>query len=310
MELKEIEINKIKPNPLQPRERFDTEKLNQLANSIKQVGSVQPIIVEETKPQRFIIISGERRWKAHSKAKLNKVLSLVKKYDKDLQKKKELLAANLNRENLADFEEWKYVYDVAKSEGWIHNGKNPRYEKEEMNVPLVSQFLGIDSGRLNDLQNTFRKTTTKLKKAVREGKMSLSAAGRYASKLSKEEQDKLAEEALASEERIRRSEIISKVKEIKAEKIKEEYGVGSFELERTEQDIVNEYLTKLSELDEVHFKMKKKGFEVFENSSLRRIATSMVVKFSNLIDFYDYGIKPDKRFLKLVKYGKEISKKS
>jgi len=306
MELKEIDINKIKPNPMQPRERFDTEKLNQLADSIKQVGLVQPIIVEEKSKGEFEIISGERRWKAHSKAKLKSILALVKKYDEDLQKKKELLAGNLNRENLSDWEEWSYIKSVALAEGWVHeDGKG----KGTINLETLHANLGIEIGRLAMLKATFEGTSKELQEAVKKGKITTSDAQSISS-LEQDEQSKLAKEALLREEGMRRSEIRSTIKEIKADKIKEEYGVESFELEESEQDIINDYLTKLSELDEIHSKVKKKGLDMFDNSSLKRIATSMVVKFSNLLDFYDYGIRPDKRFLKLVNYGKEISKQS
>jgi len=156
----------VKSNPLQPRERFDTEKLNQLASSIKQVGLVQPIIVEK-KDGVYQIISGERRWKAHSKAKLNKVLSLVKKYDKDLQKKKELLAANQHRENLQDFEEWKYIRDIARAEGWVHEDSERRYIKNDLDLQSVQANLGIDINRLKMLKATFEGTDIELQKAVK-----------------------------------------------------------------------------------------------------------------------------------------------
>jgi len=94
------------------------------------------------------------------------------------------------------------------------------------------------------LQATFENTTKELQKAVREGKIKTSDAQSISS-LDKDEQKKLAKEALSRDEGMRRTEIRSTIKEIKADKIKEEYGVDSFELEETEQDIVNEYLTKI-----------------------------------------------------------------
>ena len=307
--LQEIDVKNIKPNPSQPLERFDKKKLNQLADSIKKVGLVQPIILEEKEPNEFQIISGERRWNAHKIAKKDKIISLVKKYDKELQKKKELLAANLNRENLQDFEEWNYIKDVAKEEGWVHKEKTGVREKGDLDLTLVQAQLGIDYGRLLMLNSSFENTTKEVREAIKKGKITTSDAVPISS-LDKDYQKEIAKEALTREEGMGRKEIRSKVKEIKADKIKEEYGVKSFELEESEQDIINDYLTKLSELDEIHSKIKKKGFDMFENSSLRRVATSIAVKFSNILDFYDYGIKPDKRFLKLVKYGKGISKES
>ena len=306
IELKEIEVSKIKPNPAQPRERFDTEKLNQLANSIKQVGLVQPIIVEEKGNGKYEIISGERRWKAHTKAKLKSILSLVKKYDQDLQKKKELLAANQHRENLADFEEWSYIKAIAKAEGWVYAQGDRNAKKGEINLKLVQAQLGIDFWRLQMLKASFEGTDTELQRAVKKGKITTSDAQTISS-LDKSYQNQIAKEALASAEGMRRSEIRSKVKEIKSDKIKEEYGVESLELERTEQDIINDVLLDLSHFAEHFTEMKKKGFDMFEKSSLKRVATSMVVKLSNILDLYNYGIKPDDRFLKLVKNGKKIS---
>ena len=113
----------------------------------------------------------------------------------------------------------------------------------------MASHLGILESRLKSLQTTFEGTSLKLQQAVKKGKIVLSDAERISS-LEKDEQEKLAKEALASEDRMRRSEIRSKVKEIKADKIKEEYGVESLELERTEQDIINDILTTLSQFDE------------------------------------------------------------
>ena len=60
----EIDINKIKPNPNQPRKNFDPEALNELASSIRTHGIVQPIVVNDLKDGTYLIIAGERRWRA------------------------------------------------------------------------------------------------------------------------------------------------------------------------------------------------------------------------------------------------------
>lgn len=304
IELREIDVKSIKPNPAQPRERFDKQKIKELSESIKQVGLVQPIIVEEKSNGRFQIISGERRWNAHKIAKKNKVISLVKKYDKELQKKKELLAANLNRENLADFEEWSYIKSVALAEGWVDGIQNPSPAK-------ISQEIGISLSRIQRLKDAFEGTDKELQKAVKQGKITTSDA-QSLSALDKDEQKRLAKEALSRKEGMRRSEIRSTIKEIKADKIKEEYGIDSFDAERTEQDIINDTLTDLSNFGEHFNEIEKRGFDMFDNSSLRRIMSSMVVRFSSIIKLFDYGLKPDKRFLDLVKKvrNEKISKKS
>ena len=74
-----IKITKIEPDKEQPRKRFDEEKLDELANSIKQYGVIQPIIVT-LKDDYYQIIAGERRWRAAKKAGLTEIPCLVTKY--------------------------------------------------------------------------------------------------------------------------------------------------------------------------------------------------------------------------------------
>jgi len=88
IELREIDVTSIKPNPGQPRERFDKQKLKELSESIKQVGLVQPIIVEEKENGKFQLISGERRWNAHKIAKKDKIISLVKSTMQNCKRKR------------------------------------------------------------------------------------------------------------------------------------------------------------------------------------------------------------------------------
>ena len=66
-EMTEINISEIIPNPTQPRTDFDEEALEELAESIRQLGLIQPITVKRS-DDKYIIISGERRWRASQKA--------------------------------------------------------------------------------------------------------------------------------------------------------------------------------------------------------------------------------------------------
>jgi hypothetical protein len=63
-DIKEVDIYHIQPDKNQPRKNFDTETLNELAQSIKRSGVLQPILVREEKPNTYTIIAGERRWRA------------------------------------------------------------------------------------------------------------------------------------------------------------------------------------------------------------------------------------------------------
>ena len=72
-EMTELAIEKIIPNPTQPRTAFDEEALDELADSIRQLGIIQPITVRRSEEGRYIIISGERRWRAAQRADLKVV---------------------------------------------------------------------------------------------------------------------------------------------------------------------------------------------------------------------------------------------
>lgn len=99
----EIDINKVTPNEFQPRKNFDEDKLNELANSIKENGIIQPIIVNKA-GKYYSIIAGERRWRAARIAGLKKVPVI----ERDLTEKEIMeisLIENLQREDLNPIEE-------------------------------------------------------------------------------------------------------------------------------------------------------------------------------------------------------------
>jgi ParB/RepB/Spo0J family partition protein len=112
MEFKEIPIDKIRPNLLQPREHFDRDKLEELANSIKEVNLLQPIVVRP-KGKYFEIISGERRWKAYQIAGKKKIPALIKTVDNG-QLMIESLIENVHREDLSVPEKIKALEKIRK----------------------------------------------------------------------------------------------------------------------------------------------------------------------------------------------------
>lgn len=109
----EVDINKITPNPKQPRNKFDDATLMELADSIKEVGVLQPITVKKN-GDFYIIIAGERRWRAARIAGLEKIPVI----EKDLDELKILEAAlieNVQREDLNPMEE-AYTYKRLSEE--------------------------------------------------------------------------------------------------------------------------------------------------------------------------------------------------
>ena len=100
--VKNIKIVDIEPNTTQARKTFKEESIDELANSIKNYGVLQPIIVE-SKGKYYRIIAGERRWRAAKKAGLDTIHCLIR--DEDEQKNKEIsLIENIQRENLNPIE--------------------------------------------------------------------------------------------------------------------------------------------------------------------------------------------------------------
>ncbi len=97
--ISEISIDKIEINPFQPRAEFDKETLNELADSIKELGIIQPLTVRESENNKFQLIAGERRLRAAKIAGLNKIPVFVRKAD-DTEVLEMSLVENIQREDL------------------------------------------------------------------------------------------------------------------------------------------------------------------------------------------------------------------
>ncbi|HYC79712.1 MAG TPA: ParB/RepB/Spo0J family partition protein [Candidatus Binatia bacterium] len=103
--LVEIELAKIKPNPWQPRKIFKQEYLEELANSIKEHGILQPLVVVPMGDGNYQIIVGERRWRASQMAGLSKVPAIIRDAMEEQQKLELALIENIQRHNLDPIEE-------------------------------------------------------------------------------------------------------------------------------------------------------------------------------------------------------------
>ena len=102
----ELSINDLIPNKYQPRKIFDEDNLNDLTNSIKERGMIQPIIVRKSNDDKskFEIIAGERRWLAAQRAGLHNVPVVIIKAD-DLKSLEFSLVENVQRHDLNPLEE-------------------------------------------------------------------------------------------------------------------------------------------------------------------------------------------------------------
>lgn len=103
-DIQSIKISLIEPNKKQPRSKFDDEKIDALASSIKEHGVISPIIVTPIENGMYRIVAGERRWRAAKKAKIKELPAIVRSYS-DEQVAEIALIENLQRENLNPIEE-------------------------------------------------------------------------------------------------------------------------------------------------------------------------------------------------------------
>jgi len=110
--IKEIRIQDIDPNKNQPRKEFDTESIDDLVNSIKEHGVIQPILLKPNNG-RYTIIAGERRWRAARQAGLQKIPAIIKDVDKN-EMLMIALVENLQREDLNPIEEAEAIKQLME----------------------------------------------------------------------------------------------------------------------------------------------------------------------------------------------------
>ena len=98
-QMAEIAIGDIIPNPTQPRTQFDEEALDELADSIRQLGVIQPVTVKKAADGKYVIISGERRWRAAQRADLETLPAYIREVD-DENLHAMALVENIQRQDL------------------------------------------------------------------------------------------------------------------------------------------------------------------------------------------------------------------
>ena len=112
---REIPVNQIRPNPSQPRSRYDDKTLRGLARSIVEVGLLQPVVVQETE-DGYTLISGERRWRAAQLAGLEIIPAMLRHADETASLTQALIE-NLQREDLTPLEEASAYRDLIDQHG-------------------------------------------------------------------------------------------------------------------------------------------------------------------------------------------------
>ena len=151
MEFMAIAIDKIRPNPFQPREAFVKESLQELAESIKEGGVIQPIIVRK-KGATYEIIAGERRWRAAQMAGRKRIPAIIKNIAEN-RVLIESLTENLHRLDLTDVEKENAIHELWEN----------REKLGIKNQVHLASLIGIDQNQISSILDAweFRRKSKK-----------------------------------------------------------------------------------------------------------------------------------------------------
>lgn len=140
--VQELEIEKISPNPFQPRTRFNDDSLRELSDSIKASGVLQPLLVRKVGPGDYQLVAGERRLRASHLAGLGKVPVIVKDYD-DRAMMELALIENIQREDLNPIDEAKAYHALIEKVGLTHEQLSERVGKQRTTITNALRLLAL-----------------------------------------------------------------------------------------------------------------------------------------------------------------------
>ncbi|MGM9703676.1 MAG: ParB/RepB/Spo0J family partition protein [Prevotella sp.] len=140
--LSEIPLSQIEPNPNQPRREFDEEALQELANSIREVGIIQPITLRQIEEGRYQIIAGERRWRASQLAGLQAVPAYIRTVQ-DENVMEMALVENIQREDLNAIEIALAYEHLAETTGMTQEKISERVGKSRTAVTNYMRLLKL-----------------------------------------------------------------------------------------------------------------------------------------------------------------------
>ena len=221
----EIDINKIEPNPNQPRKRFEEGALESLAQSIEECGVIQPIILRK-KDDYYELVAGERRWRASKIAGLKKIPAIVREMEDETLFAVALIE-NLQREDLNAIEEANGYKRLSDEFGLSQEDIAKKVAKSRSAVANAMRLLNLDS---------------RVQNFVMEGKLSGGHARTLLSLENGDEQFEIAERILEESLSVRQVESLVKYrlehkKENKQEKLEKptKFNVACFD--RVETDL-------------------------------------------------------------------------
>lgn len=250
----EVKISEVEPNKNQPRKNFDVEKLNTLAESIKEHGMIQPIIVTKSEKGRYIIVAGERRWRASKIAGLSVVPVVIKEYS-DQTVMEVALIENLQREDLNPIEEALGYKELCDNHGLTQENISQKIGKSRSAIANAMRLLSLE----DDFQ-----------KKLISGEISEGHARAVLSLDGYELREFLVNQIIDNALNVRQAETLAKQLQLgKKEKKPKKPSIYDIELKRIEENLSSIFGTKVT----ISNKAKKGKIEIeyYGNADLERV---------------------------------------
>jgi ParB family chromosome partitioning protein len=188
--LDELPLASISPNRFQPRGHFDEEALSQLADSIREVGVLQPVLVRPAGDDRYELIAGERRWRAARRVGLQTIPALVKETD-DAAALEQALVENVHRDDLNPLEEAAAYQQLIEDFGLTHDEVAGRVGRSRATVSNTLRLMQLPPA---------------IQKSVQEGKLSMGHARALLGSPDRAFQERLAKQIVADDLSVRATE--------------------------------------------------------------------------------------------------------
>ncbi|MDD2507981.1 MAG: ParB/RepB/Spo0J family partition protein [Aliarcobacter skirrowii] len=244
--VKKIEVALIDANPNQPRKVFDETKLQELSDSIKEHGLLQPIVVVENNNGRYTLIAGERRLRAHKLASLEEISAIITNID-ELKLREHALIENIQREDLN-------VIELAFCYAQLINEHNITHEELSKKV-FKSRASITNTLRLLQLSSYVQQFLSSGKLSAGHAKVMIG--------LDPNIQKQLCDKIISEDLSVR--EVEKLIKDIKEEKISKDINEKKNVTNSYNTEVLNNFLEVLKN-DKIKAKLDKNSIKITFNS--------------------------------------------
>ena len=238
-----VEVDKIRPNPFQPRRIFDKKKLAELADSIRESGIFQPLVLRQpiAAIERYEIIAGERRYRASIIAGLTKVPAIIRDFS-DETTREAAIVENLQREDLSPLEDAEAYQAMIQELGLTQAQVSQRLGKSRPYIANYLRLLGLP---------------TMVKQLLQDGKLSMGQARTLLGLKQERQLEQMAQRTVKENLTVRQLEAM--VNQINAAKTKKAKKLPQRRRSPFVREIENQLAERLGTKAVVLEKSKQKG---------------------------------------------------